>query len=212
MTTDSDGDVTFFPRRTLDVNSMADLAGFVQRWDDDSPGRGPASFDLRTSDYGNIGDRSEPGAYAAPDLCPKDAQWSAAVEPGVRPLVEALITGWHVITYSSCQGHRYPDLDLPAVPLEVGLLPRSRAEHARLSERLRALLGPAVCEDGPVRPLTGSARLRVWSNVLDCETTGRGHSVLDLVVEKVPERPWSQYFAERDEAVGALVAEIGAGE
>lgn len=182
------------------VNVMPDVAGFVARWDDPGGGYPADWFTLVETRYGNIGSDNDPGGYSAPDMCPHDAQWSEALESMVRPIVATLVHVFGLITYTSCQGHRYPDLDLPCVPLEVGILPRDPAEYAAVELLIENTVREFMAHER--RP--SAIRCRGWSNGLLCERTHISHPVVDVTVEPSAGSGWDPYFAELPDAVTVL--------
>ncbi|MFH8519703.1 hypothetical protein ACH4CE_32390, partial [Streptomyces gelaticus] len=84
-------------------NSMRDIDSFLARWNSADAPR-PA-VRLHTSAHGNINTVGRPGIHEADDLDPAHPQWHAAIEPGIRPLVDAVTDAWGLVTYDSCQGH-----------------------------------------------------------------------------------------------------------
>ena len=186
--------------RPRSPNSMRDVAAFTARWD---AGHASLPARLAVSAHGNINAAGLPGIRQADDLHPGDPQWDEAIEPGVRPLVDAVTAGWGLITYDSCQGHAYQGTGLPPAERRVGLLPRDRAEYAATA----AALCRAVSRAGPamprqVRPLLGRAELR-------CEATGRAFPVLDLALRPA-DGDWQGYFAALDQATAVLAAALRA--
>jgi len=195
---------TELPRRPEDVNSMAGIRAFMSRWDAPA-GAGPRSHvTLMTNAFGNIGPTMTPAAYSAPDLCPSDPQWNEAIEAGVRPLVDTLVTGARAITYTSCEGHRYPGLDIPPACLDVGLLPRDHGELLALAE----MLGEAVTRTRQTPDWPEGIEAVLWRNRLHCETTAETFEVLDLSLECSPPEDWDNYFTYRSSALALLRALI----
>ncbi len=182
--------------RPRNPNSMADVAGFLARWDDPHATR--LTVHLRTSTHGNINTVGEPGVHEANDLNPHHPQWRQAIEPGAWPLVEACTSGWGLITYDSCQGHGYPGLGLAPAIRRVGLLPRDPDEYAKTAAALcRAATDAADHLPQPVQITLGRAELT-------CETTGRRLPVLDLVLDRATGSDWTTYFSALDEATAVV--------
>jgi uncharacterized protein len=78
---------------------------------------------LHTTAAGNINSTGNLGDYRGYMLARHHALFLQSIEPGVRPLISAIIAkGW--ITYSSCEGHQYVGFDLTPVERYVGILPR----------------------------------------------------------------------------------------
>ncbi|MEU8708650.1 radical SAM protein [Streptomyces sp. NPDC048565] len=177
-------------------NSMRDLDAFLARWNSTDAPRPPVR--LHTSAHGNINTVGRPGIHEADDLDPAHPQWRAAIEPGIRPLVDAVTTGWGLITYDSCQGHPYTGLDLAPAERRVGILPRDRTQYARAAAALcRTVAAAAPTLPPAVRATVGRAQL-------ECESSGRTVPVLDLILLPAPGHDWTAYFAALDTATDVL--------
>ncbi|MFD4371865.1 radical SAM protein [Streptomyces sp. NPDC058486] len=181
-------------------NSMWDIDGFLARW-----GRADAkrpSVRPRTSAYGNINTVGEPGIHAADDLDPAHPQWHEAIEAGVRPLVDAVAGPWGCVTYDSCEGHPYDGLDMAPTERRIGVLPRDRAEYARVA----AALCRAVTSAAPALP--APVQVRLGRSELACESSGLTRPVLDLVLLPAPGHSWPAYFTVVDKATRLLGAAL----
>ena len=179
-------------------NTMRDVAAFMTRWDAKDSSSPPAR--LLTSTHGNINTAGLPGVHEADDLHPTHPQWRQAIEAGARPLVDAVTTGWGLITYDSCQGHAYADAGLPHAERRVGILPRHRDEYAATAAALcRAVTQAATGLPSPVRVLLARADLT-------CEATGRTTPVLDLALRPAEGSGWADFFLTVDEATSVLAA------
>ncbi|MFD4374805.1 radical SAM protein [Streptomyces sp. NPDC058486] len=182
-------------------NSMRDVDGFLARWSHRDEEPLPAR--LHTSTYGNINTVGEPGVHEADDLDPAHPQWYEAIETGVRPLVDAITGPWGCVTYDSCEGHRYDGLDMPPTERRIGILPRDRAECARVA----AALCRAATAAAPALP--ASVQVTLGRTELECETSGRGVPVLDLVLLPSPGHDWGSYFAAVDKATRIVAGALG---
>ncbi|MFJ8450425.1 SPASM domain-containing protein [[Kitasatospora] papulosa] len=177
-------------------NSMRDLDSFLARWNSPDAPRPPAR--LHTSAHGNINTVGRPGIHEADDLDPAHPQWRAAIEPGIRPLVDAVTDTWGLVTYDSCQGHLYTGLDLVPAERRVGILPRDRTQYADVAAALcRTATAAAPALPPAVQVTVGRAELR-------CERSGRTVPVLDLILLPAPGHDWPAYFAAFDTATHAL--------
>jgi uncharacterized protein len=186
--------------RPRQPNSMRDVAAFLTRWDSADAPR-PA-VRLHTSDHGNVNTVGLPGIHEADDLDPAHPQWHAAIEPGVRPLVDAVTRDWGLVTYDSCQGHPYAGTDLPPIGRRVGLLPRTPGEYASAAAALcRAVTAAAPEVPAPVEVTLGRSELT-------CETTGRATPALDLSLRPASGHGWPAYFAAVDAATDVLAAAL----
>lgn len=173
-------------------NSMRDVAAFLARWN-----RGDAprtSVRLETSAHGNINSVGLPGVHEADDLDPAHPQWHEAIEPGIRPVVDAVTREWGLVTYDSCQGHPYTGLDLAPAERRVGILPCDPDEYARTA----AALCRAVTVAAPGLPST--VQVTVGRAELTCEATGLTRPVLDLALRPASGHGWSAYFETVDAA------------
>lgn len=184
-------------------NSMRDVAAFLATWDHAEARRAPVR--LHTSVHGNINVVGLPGIQEADDLDPAHPQWDEAIEPGIRPLVDAVTREWGLVTYDSCEGHLYTDLNLAPAERRVGILPRDPAEYAQAAAALcRAATAAAT-------RLAATVRVSVGRSELTCEATGRSTPVLDLALQPAPGQSWSAYFDAVDAAT-AIVAEALRGQ
>ncbi len=183
-------------------NSMRDVAAFLARWN--SPGTPRTPVRLHTSGHGNINTVGLPGIHEADDLDPAHPQWHEAIEPGARPLVDAITRSWGLVTYDSCQGHPYTGLDLESDERRVGVLPRDRAEYAQVA----AALCRAVTAATPDLP--AEVQVTVGRAELTCEATNRTTPVLDLALRPAPGHGWQAYFDAVDTATDTIVAALRA--
>ncbi|MFD6247810.1 radical SAM protein [Streptomyces roseolus] len=182
-------------------NSMRDIDAFLSRWDRPDTDRPPVR--LHTSAYGNINTVGEPGVHEADDLDPGHPQWNEAIEAGVRPLVDAVTGPWGCVTYDSCEGHSYDGLGMLPTERRIGILPRDRAEYARVA----AALCRAATAAAPSLP--ASVQVTVGRAELECESSGRSVPVVDLVLLPTPGHGWAEYFAAADQATRAVAAALG---
>lgn len=183
-------------------NSMHHVAAFRARWDDPSASRTPAR--LHISPHGNINTVGLPGVHEADDLDPHHPQWRQGIEPRVRAIVDVL-TGpsWNAITYDSCGGHSYTDLP-GAEPrlLNVGVLPRTRAEYARLVARL------CDAADRAAPSLPASCALRLRRGELTCRATSQTYPVLDLELAPAQHAGYDALFRDLDQASHILATAL----
>ncbi|MFB7918042.1 radical SAM protein [Streptomyces sp. NPDC056061] len=177
-------------------NSMRDLDSFLARWNSPDAPRPPVR--LHTSAHGNINTVGRPGIHEADDLDPAHPQWHAAIEPGIRPLADAVTDTWGLVTYDSCQGHPYSGLDLAPAERRIGILPRDRTQYA---EAAAALCRTATAAAPALPP---AVQVTVGRAELQCEKSGRTVPVLDLILLPAPGHDWPAYFAALDNATHAL--------
>ncbi|MFI2238222.1 radical SAM protein [Streptomyces chrestomyceticus] len=188
--------------RPRDPNSMADVQGFLTRWNDPTLPRPPVR--LRTSVHGNINTVGLPGVHEADDLDPAHPQWHQAIEPGVRSLVDVCAVRWECVTYDSCQGHRSPEAGQAAAPRRVGLLPRDRDEYTAVAGALCRSVTAATPH------LPSAVEVEVGRADLTCEQSGRTYPVLDLVMRRAEDHTWDDYFEHLDAATTTVVRALDA--
>ncbi|WP_327097070.1 radical SAM protein [Nocardia vinacea] len=183
--------------RPRQINAMADVAGFLSRWRDPQVPHQPVR--LEVSDYGNVNTVGAPGTHEADDLDPLHPLWREAIEPGVWSLVDAITTGWGLVTYDSCQGHPYTGLSLTPAERRFGILPRSADEYATVATALcRALASIESRVPESIQVVIGRADL-------SCTTTSARFPVLDVRFERTEGYDWSTYFADLDSATSVMV-------
>jgi len=121
---------------------MRGVREFIQQWDAPDVSDTPLRLHSRRSPFGNLNSSGEPGCDEALVLTMRDRSFDGVLEDGVRDLVIAFATrrGW--ITYTSCEGHKYPGTSREPVERHVGLLPRNPTEWSTI----RRYLEDACCE------------------------------------------------------------------
>jgi len=119
--------------------------------------------------------------------------FASSVEPAIWPLVEELVFGWGLVTYSSCEGHHLVSQDR-FTDAYVGII----APDAEFGETIGALLASAaaVCE-------VGSGRVHVRQRLLTGPNDGSVDAV-DLVLKKSASSSWTEYLGWRNEALAAV--------
>lgn len=178
-------------------NAMTDVAGFLHRWRSPNAARPPMRINL--SAHGNINTVGEPGIHEADDLDPLHPSWREAIEPGVWPLVDQITREWNLVTYDSCQGHRYDGLPLAPTERRVCILPRDRDEYAGIAAVMCRVITSAASElPQPIEVVLGRAEL-------SCTSTTARFPVLDLRFERRENYDWPSYFAAVDAATAVLI-------
>ncbi|MEU6233050.1 radical SAM protein [Kitasatospora sp. NPDC047058] len=178
------------------VNEMADADAFLARWDDPDAHRAPAR--LVTSEHGNINTVGLPGIHEADDLDPLHPQWTAGIEPRVRPLVDTATGTWQAVTYDSCEGHPHTGTDAAPSPFRVGLLPRDAAEYGRLAARACH----TVTRASPFLP--AGLALQLIHTDLASTATGRTHRTIEIRLVPADGSDWDTYFAGLDQGARVL--------
>jgi uncharacterized protein len=185
--------------RPREPNTMRDVLAFTARWDDPDAERPAAQ--LLVSDAGNINRDGLPGIREADDLDPRHPQWRDAIEPGVWPVVDAVTSGWELITYDSCQGHRSAPGGR-ASGLRVGILPRGRSEYSHAAAALCRAVRAVISE------LPGTTRIAVGRCELRCQASGALFPVLDLTLEPAVQGGWEGFFRDLGAATSLVVAAL----
>ncbi|MFN7153721.1 MAG: hypothetical protein ACK4OE_08510 [Acidovorax sp.] len=175
------------------VNSIRCVAHLLYEWDHQLPVDAHKGFAV--SPAGNINRTGELCGTYADIFTPKESQFTASLEPGVRPLVTA-ITGAGFVTYTSCEGHRY---DASSSECHVGLLPRGTPELRLLLRALR------MCAVG-VNPYLQVCRAAVYPWYLYDESNARCVPVVDLYLHQRPCIDLCNYFRHRSEDVLRVAA------
>ncbi len=155
-------------------NTMRDVAGFLQQWNEGAVPQVPSR--LATSTYGNINTIGAAGIHEADDLTPTSPQWRECIEPGIWPLVDVITRQWGAVTYDSCEGHDYPELDIERSFPRVGLIPRSSNENGALAAALCRVVASTAAT------LPSAVSVHIERADLNCETTMRQFPVLDLSI------------------------------
>ncbi len=195
--------VNVLPFASRMTNVMSDVPSFLAQWE--SGTRRAATFVLRSSPFGNVNTSGRPGDYSAPNLTPADAQWSQAIESGVLPLVEVLVTRFNVVTYDSCAGHLYPpNSGIRAVPRHVGLLPRTEEEHKQVAEKLLNMM----CSLRDDWEYSSVSPQLTQANIHSRAHPGRSWKTIELDLGLTPDHEWDAYFNEVDAATDRLVRQL----
>jgi len=176
-----------------DVNSIRSLAQLFGEWDHGLPAAVRKSF--LVSAAGNINQAGELGGTYADIFTPQEAQFAAALEPGVRPLVEAL-TRAGFVTYTSCEGHRYEGASSEC---HVGIVPRRVCELRYLLRALRTCVARfnrrlLVCQ------------VAVYPWYLYDKASARHVPVIDLYLHRRPRKDLYDYFEHRSEDALSVAA------
>jgi hypothetical protein len=197
-------DSTSRPAATGPVNHLSDVAAFRRAWDRGRPAGDPPPPPQRRGPHGHINLTGSPDEPSAADLVPHDRRFWSEIEPGVLPLVFAVVS-LGLITYSSCEGHqRGQAYGEPKLYRHVGVLPRDGQELRTVTEvaaaaslRYANLARPGWCASLTPVPRTLT------------DDRGAVERVLDLTLVADPATPPGDYFACVDAAttvaIGALV-------
>lgn len=115
-----------------------------------------------------------------------------------------MLTGRHgLITYTSCEGHRYEGLPLAPTERHVGLLPRSPAEASRIRDLLVGVDAAAGS-----RLADSAAHLALMEHTL--QDGDAEFPVLDLYFCRTEGAGWGEYFVALDPLCDAVVRSLEA--
>jgi len=192
-----------FLSRQPHVNAIHRVREFMAAWSDATHPANAAAVTLKVSAHGNVNSTGVSGLYRAPDLTPHQRAFEEGLEPGVRALVLLCVheLGW--ITYSSCEGHRYADVEIEPVERQVGVLPRSDEERASIV----STLAEAVRRVGRVA-VTDSVRVGLVREVLADPATGEEFPVVDILFARAERVDWDEYFAQLPDVYARFVQEL----
>ncbi|WP_232794067.1 hypothetical protein [Pseudofrankia saprophytica] len=182
---------------------MAGFQDFLASWEEPGHPRNLEAVSLQESRFGNISETGELGNYRGHALSRWHPKFRAALEPGIRPLVVILAERLGYITYTSCEGHSYPETVLAPVERHIGLYPRDGAERqaivALLSDLSRAV--NQVHRSEPVR-------ISVVEHRLETELDTR--EVVSWFFARARRAPWPSYFAALRSITEQLQSELDA--
>lgn len=177
------------------TNEMSEIAIFISTWSSERLVASPDEVQRRTSRFGNINiDGSALGGYAR-TLTVRNPLFFTLIEPAVRPLVMMCTEELDLITYTSCEGHSYPDDSLNS-ELHVGILPRSVEEYQLVLQVFGAVLHRANPE------VIGAQFAVVTGDVID-RATGDNWPAIDIYL--VNRGEWTDYYEHRVDHVSKLI-------
>ena len=181
-------------------NRATGIAGFLDGWDAPAP----PSAGPEVSDDGNISVDGALATYVGHMIGRRHPDFGRFIEPGVRDLVDVLVDDLGLVTYSSCEGHRYSSSDRAPGLRMVGVLPRSDGE-LRLAT---VVLLAAIRKARRTLPTEVGARAIVTVDRLEGETPTERWTTVDL--QFVPVGGWDHYFADLDAVTSGVVAGVRA--
>lgn len=191
------------PRRE---NRSSGVERFIRLWD--TPGApelaaeraGRVVIKQLRSPYGNINDEGTPYPSRSCFVNRFHPGFEEVIEPGVRSMLAAVAIDLDLVTYTSCEGHRYPEtLQTPNNERHVGIIARSEAE----AERVIATFERAATITNALHP-DKAAEVAIMRHTLTDGATV--YPAIDLYVSRREAASWEAYFADVD-AVGESLAE-----
>lgn len=151
------------------------------------------------SPYGNINEQGTPYPSRSSFINRFHPEFEAMIEPGVRALLAAVAIDLDLVTYTSCEGHRYPGTSRDPDQRHVGIVARSPAEAERVLatfERVASVIN--------ARHADKAAEVAIMRHsLIDGDIT---YPAIDLYVCRRVTSSWDAYFADVD-AVGEALAE-----
>lgn len=175
------------------VNSILHLQSFLDRWKAttaEAPKCGVQTVERSATGNINLGSQ----ARTAPShLLPRGHKdFYRFIEPGVLPWVAFVVTELDLITYTSCEGHRYPNGDIDE--RHIGML----VESPQKVDLLRNLH-----EDVEV-DLDSTPCCLGW---MDHTVVGDGlcWRAIDIFLMRRIDSSWADYFECLDEATAIVI-------
>ena len=124
--------------------------------------------------------------------------FEAVLEPGVKDLVLIVANHHNLITYTSCEGHIYPNAEHPNDQRHVGIVARDQEERKKVLE-LFVEAGNHVNARFPA----AAVEVGVMDHVLNAKD--KVYPAVDLYLSRKEDSTWDDYFSELDEICGRLV-------
>jgi hypothetical protein len=197
--------IRYLPPRKENRSSRVEQ--FMRLWD--TPGApelqaqraGRVVIKQLRSPYGNINDEGTPYPSRSCFVNRFHPDFEELIEPGVRSMLAAVAIDLDLVTYTSCEGHRYPEaLRTPNNERHVGIIARSPAE----AERVIATFERAASITNARHPDKAVEVAIMRHTLTDGEIV---YPAIDLYVCRREGASWDAYFAEVD-AVGDALAEV----
>jgi hypothetical protein len=197
--------IRFLPPRVENHSSRVDL--FMRLWDTPMTAAQQAELGRRVtvsqqrSAFGNLNNEGTPYPSQSCLVSRFHPDFESIIEPGVRPLLAAIAIDLDLVTYTSCEGHRYADPRRNPDERHVGVIPRSTAE----AQRVLALFESAARRTNERH---GDAAVEV---AIMHHTVADGDHVypaIDLYLSKTEHASWDSYFADLDIVCHTLTREL----
>jgi SAM-dependent methyltransferase len=187
--------VRFRPKHPF--NYLSDLPTYLEAWDDPSHPRNSLDIELIHDSHGRVRPPAPIAFGGGVSLSRHHTKFLESIELEIRPLVEALVFEWNLITYSSCGGHDHS---------EKGGLSAGYCGIVALSDEQRVA----------VETLLNVAILNSGGEIVDPQLRHRvlmgpneGVDVIDLVFVPM-KRPaeWSEYRDGFRRAISTVVSHL----
>lgn len=192
------------------VNRSSRVEQFMRLWDTPVSAAQQAELGRRVvikqlrSPYGNINDEGTPYPSRSCFVNRFHPAFESLIEPGVLSLLAAVAIDLDLVTYTSCEGHRYPGTPRPPDERHVGIIARSPAE----AERVLARFERAASLTNARHPDKAAEVAIMRHTLLDGDLV---YPAIDLYVSRREEASWDAYFADVDE-VGETLAKTLVGD
>ena len=177
-------------------NRSSNVARFMKLWDtpltaaqqDEFRRLAPASQKLSAT--GNLNNDGTPYPSTSCLVSRFHPDFESVLEPGVKEFLAAIAIDLNLVTYTSCEGHFYPDGTHPHDERHVGVIPRSDGERQRILQ-LFETVAQEINGRFPEAPIEVAI---MDHSVRDGDTV---YSALDLYLSKREGAGWDQYFAQQ---------------
>jgi hypothetical protein len=166
---------------------MEGVEQFRRAWDAPDHPDNRTPVEIYRTPVGNLNSTGLLGNYEGPALSRWHPQFQSSLEPGVQQLVQAMVEKLDLVTYTCCEGHRYPGSRFGPVERHVGVLPRNHAEEALVLSTLERVAATARRR----APRRGVVLAPISGVLLD----GRhSYPVVDLFFHRKRWSSWAAYF------------------
>ncbi len=182
-----------FKYNTTGLNIMHDPRKFLEKWHDPHCAGNHTAKELVKTSFGNIIKPGTVNGSVGHALSRHHAKFADAIEPGVLPLVMAIIEHLSWVTYTSCEGHYYGAHRPKGTERHVGILPCGNEERDKIRRSLQE-----IADEANRQLLQDSVLcLRVCPRILYSHRRRR-FSVVDFVFVRRPFVSWESYLAKVD--------------
>lgn len=173
-------------------NYLSNVKAFIANWDSAGALTDERNALYGVSAYGNINTSGDHAEKSAPILCPAHPKFFEVIEPGVHELVRTLVGKFNLITYTSCEGHSYPEGIAECNERNVGILPRSNTELEQVIDLFWDV-------EQAVELLTRNEPVYFETVATVVESDDCTFPAVDIFFRKRETVPWDKYFAHVDQ-------------
>jgi hypothetical protein len=194
-------DIRYLSPRPENRSSMVKL--FMKLWDaplteaQQEKLKNLVPYAQKRSEAGNLNVEGTPFPSVSCLLPRFHPDFEASIEPGVKDLMAAVAVDLDMVTYTSCEGHRYADREYTHDERHVGVIPRNEQERQRTLK-----LFEEVAREVNSRFPNSAIDVAIMDHtVRDGDTV---YPAIDLYLATRPGRSVNEYFAELEELSSAL--------